>query len=221
MPREETLGIRGKMQTLERAVYTKRREGGLKEWPGVNIILAGARIGASWANWYESIVKCGGLLGADAFCIKDLDAKFDRYTRSEKPAEHKQLAEEIQRAMLENYYYVPVFRHAFMNAIGPRIVATKWQDVYPSFISTGYAYPGKKSDSKHDAGRVHPRGGGEDAATIGDTAHRAAGRGVGDDDADRSACAPCPGGDAGRTERQDDARLAHQHRAALARPAAA
>jgi peptide/nickel transport system substrate-binding protein len=136
-----TLGIRGKMQTLERAVYTKRREGGLKEWPGVNIILAGARIGASWANWYESIVKCGGLLGADAFCIKDLDAKFDRYTRSEKPAERKQLAEEIQGAILENYYFVPVFRHAFMNAIGPRIVATKWQDVFPSSISTGYAYP--------------------------------------------------------------------------------
>jgi ABC-type transport system substrate-binding protein len=138
---QSTLGIRGKLQTLERAVYTKRRQGGLKEWPGVNILLAGARIGASWANWYESIVKCGGLLGADAFCIKDLDAKFDQYTKSEKPADRKQLAEEIQRAILENYYFVPVFRHAFMNAIGPRIVATKWQDVFQSSISTGYAYP--------------------------------------------------------------------------------
>jgi hypothetical protein len=27
------------------------------------------------------------------------------------------------------------------NAIGPRIAAQKWQDVFPSFISTGYAYP--------------------------------------------------------------------------------
>ncbi len=58
----QAIGIRGKMQTLERAVYTKRRQGGMKEWPGLNIILAGARIGASWANWYESIFKCGGLL---------------------------------------------------------------------------------------------------------------------------------------------------------------
>ena len=46
----------------------------------------------------------------------------------------------IQRAIMENYYLVPVFRHAFMNAIGPRIAAQKWQDVFPT-ITTGYAYP--------------------------------------------------------------------------------
>ncbi len=137
----QAIGIRGKLQTLERAVYAKRRQGGMKEWPGINIIFAGARIGASWANWYESVFKCGGYLSADEFCVTDLDAKYDQYLASDKPAERKALADEIQRAMLENYYLVPVFRHAFMNAIGPRIAAKKWQDVFPSFISTGYAYP--------------------------------------------------------------------------------
>jgi peptide/nickel transport system substrate-binding protein len=137
----QAIGIRGRMQTLERAVYTKRREGGLKQWPGVNIIFAGARIGASWANWYEAAFKCGGLLSADAFCVSDLDAKFARYLASDKADERKPLAEDIQRDILENYYFVPVFRHAFMNAIGPRIKAAKWQDVFPSFVSTGYAYP--------------------------------------------------------------------------------
>ena len=110
---------------MERGVYNKRRQAGMKEWPGINIIFAGARIGASWANWYESLFKCGGQLGADAICVKDLDAKFERYTHSDKPAERKQLAEEIQREILENYYFVPVFRHAFMNAIGPRIAAPR------------------------------------------------------------------------------------------------
>jgi peptide/nickel transport system substrate-binding protein len=137
----QAIGIRGKLQTLERAVYAKRRQAGMKEWPGINIILAGARIGASWANWYESVFKCGGYLSADEFCVTDLDAKYDQYLASDKPAERKALADEIQRAMLENYYLVPVFRHAFMNAIGPRIAAKQWQDVFPSFISTGYAYP--------------------------------------------------------------------------------
>ena len=42
--------------------------------------------------------------------------------------------------MLEEYYFVPVFRHAFVNAIGPRIKATKWQDVFPT-VTSGYAYP--------------------------------------------------------------------------------
>ena len=35
---------------------------------------------------------------------------------------------------------MPVFRHAFVNAIGPRIAAHKWQDVFPT-ITTGYCYP--------------------------------------------------------------------------------
>ena len=35
---------------------------------------------------------------------------------------------------------MPVFRHAFVNAIGPKVAAQKWQDVFPT-ITTGYAYP--------------------------------------------------------------------------------
>ena len=136
----QAIGIRGKLQTLERGVYNKRRKSGMREWPGVNIVFAGARIGATWANWYESLFRCGGRLGADAICVKELDEKFERYTELEKPAERKQLAEEIQREVLENYYFVPVFRHAFMNAIGPRIEAEDWHDVF-STITTGYAYP--------------------------------------------------------------------------------
>jgi ABC-type transport system substrate-binding protein len=136
----QAVGIRGRLQTLERGVYNKRRQSGMAEWPGINIVFSGARIGASWANWYESLFRCGGRLGADAVCVKDLDAKFERYTDSENSAERKQLAEEIQREILEKYYFVPVFRHAFMNAIGPRIDAKDWKDVF-STVTTGYAYP--------------------------------------------------------------------------------
>jgi len=54
--------------------------------------------------------------------------------------ERKQLAEQIQRTMLEEFYFVPVFRHAFINAIGPRVAAKSWKDVFPT-ITSGYAYP--------------------------------------------------------------------------------
>ena len=50
------------------------------------------------------------------------------------------MAEEIQREILANYYLVPVFRHAAMQAVGPRIAAAKWQDVFPT-VTTAYAYP--------------------------------------------------------------------------------
>jgi len=72
--------------------------------------------------------------------VHDLDAKFDQYLASDRPAERKALAEQIQRGILENYYFVPVFRHAFVNAIGPRIAAQKWQDVFPTAVTTSYAY---------------------------------------------------------------------------------
>jgi peptide/nickel transport system substrate-binding protein len=134
------IGIRAKLQVMERGVFLQRQQGGMKEWPGLHIILNGARIGGSWANWYEVHFKCDGFLSKERYCVQELDAKFEQYQKSFDPAERRKLAEEIQRAILENYYFVPVFRHAFVNAIGPRIAAAKWQDVFPT-ITTGYAYP--------------------------------------------------------------------------------
>ena len=137
----QAIGIRSKLQTLERGVFLKRQQAGLQEWPGVQIILNGARIGASWANWYESNFKCGGRLAADRYCVKELDAKFEQYLQSYDPKERKNLAEAIQREILEQYYFVPVFRHAFVNAHGPKIAVDKWEDLYPTRLTTGYAYP--------------------------------------------------------------------------------
>jgi peptide/nickel transport system substrate-binding protein len=146
----QAVGIRGRLQSLERGVYNKRRQGGMKEWPGVNIIFEGARIGASWANWYESLFRCGGRLAGDMMCVANLDTKFERYTQSENATERERLAHEIQREILENHYFVPVFRHAFMNAIGPRIDAKDWKDVFPT-ITTGYAYPWEEIKLKSSA----------------------------------------------------------------------
>lgn len=136
----EAIGIRARNQVMERGVFLKKMETGLSEWPGVQIILNATRIGGTWSNWYESMFKCGGFQGRDYFCVKELDDKFATYLTSHDQTERKNLAYEIQRAIVENYYFVPVFRHAFVNAIGPRIAAKKWQDVFPT-ITSGYAYP--------------------------------------------------------------------------------
>jgi peptide/nickel transport system substrate-binding protein len=136
----QAIGIRARLQTIERGVFLKRLQGGLKEWPGVQIILNAARVGGTWSNWYDSFMRCGGFNGKDRNCNPELDAKFALYLSSVNPAERQKLAEEIQRAILENYYFVPVFRHAAMQAIGPRVAAAKWQDVFPT-ITTAYAYP--------------------------------------------------------------------------------
>jgi peptide/nickel transport system substrate-binding protein len=134
------IGIRARLQTMERGIFLQRLQGGLKDWPGIQIIFQAARISGSWSFWYEAFFKCGGFSSRDRICVTDLDGKFDQYEKSINPAERKKLAEEIQRRVLENHYLVPVFRHAFINAIGPRVAAQKWQDVFPT-ITTGYAYP--------------------------------------------------------------------------------
>jgi ABC-type transport system substrate-binding protein len=85
-------------------------------------------------------MRCRGFNGRDRNCVPELDAKFTRYLGSVDRGERQKLAEEIQREILENYYFVPVFRHAAMQAIGPRIAAAKWQDVFPT-VTTAYAYP--------------------------------------------------------------------------------
>ena len=56
----KAIGIHTRLQTMERGVYLKRLEGGLKEWPGVQIIMNATRIGGSWSSWYDSMFKCGG-----------------------------------------------------------------------------------------------------------------------------------------------------------------
>ena len=137
----QAVGIRSKLQSMERGVFMKKLQGGLQQWPGVQIILDGARVAGTWSNWYDSFMKCGGFLGRNRNCVPALDAQFDKYLASADRIERKNLAHEIQREILENYYFVPVFRHAAVQAIGPRIAASKWQDVFPSFATTAYAYP--------------------------------------------------------------------------------
>jgi ABC-type transport system substrate-binding protein len=72
--------------------------------------------------------------------VQELDAPFAQYEQSTDPVERQRLATAIQKAILEHYYLVPVFRHAAVAAIGPRVAAQQWQDVFPT-ITTAYAYP--------------------------------------------------------------------------------
>ena len=81
----QAIGIRSKLQVMERGVYLKRLQGGLKEWPGVQIIFAATRIGGTWSNWYDTRFKCGGFNAKDFFCVKELDDQFEKYSGVVRP----------------------------------------------------------------------------------------------------------------------------------------
>ena len=139
----KAIGIQARLQTMERGVYLKSMKGGLKEWPGVQIIMNATRIGGSWANWYEGMFKCGGFQSEDMFCVKGSTQvraipEILRPRRTQEagrgdPAEHS--------GELLLCTGVPA---RFVNAIGPRIEAAKWQDVFPT-ITTAMPIRGRTS----------------------------------------------------------------------------
>src|SRR5207245_1717173 len=69
------IGIRARLQTMERGVFFQRLQGGLKDWPGIQIIFQATRIAGSWSFWYEAFFKCGGFNSRDRICVTDLDGK--------------------------------------------------------------------------------------------------------------------------------------------------
>lgn len=134
----QQVGIRVRLQTMERGTFFQRLQGGREAFPGVQIIANVSGTPGDWAGRYRAYFQCNGF--ASRTCVRELDAKFQQYEESVRPEERTKLAEEIQRAILENYYFVPVYRAAFICAIGPRMMAEKWQEVFPT-VQSVYAYP--------------------------------------------------------------------------------
>jgi peptide/nickel transport system substrate-binding protein len=130
------VGINMRLQTMERGTFFKLLQGGREAFPGVQMVFILSASPGDWATRYRAYFKCGGF--SSRTCVAELDAKFKQYEDSVNVAERTRLSQEIQREILENQYVVPVYRLAFINAIGPRIAAEKWQDVFSTAI---YAYP--------------------------------------------------------------------------------
>ena len=107
------IGIRSRLQVMERGVFLKKMQGGVKVWPGTQIVFNATRIGGTWSNWYDSMFRCGGFNSKDFFCVRTWMTSSRSTGILYDRTERKKLAEQIQRSILENYYFVPVFRHAF------------------------------------------------------------------------------------------------------------
>jgi peptide/nickel transport system substrate-binding protein len=130
------VGIRAKMRTMERGTFFKLLRGGRQAFPGNQMVLIVSASPGDWAGRYRAYFQCGGF--SSLSCVPELDAKFKQYEASANLAEREKLSVAIQTDILEHYYVVPVYRLAFINAIGPRIAREKWQDVFSTAI---YAYP--------------------------------------------------------------------------------
>ena len=73
--------------------------------------------------------------------MKDLDAKFEQYIKFVRPpASARSWPRKSSAKFSKTTISCRCSATPAVNAIGPRIKAEKWQDVFPT-ITTGYAYP--------------------------------------------------------------------------------
>lgn len=133
------IGIRTKLNTMERAVFITKTGEGPGALNGLVLNVTGAPGDA--ASRIRAWAICGG--SNSRTCLPEIDEPFARYEKSVDPKEREQLLTEIQQYIIDNYVFVPIYRSAFINAQGPRI-ANNWEEIIGSVPQ--YVYVGPYED---------------------------------------------------------------------------
>jgi peptide/nickel transport system substrate-binding protein len=115
------VGIQGKLQVLEGPVFRskigQRRQG----FPGNRTIVL--NIGPRPGGAKDSIgvyAVCGG--SASFICEPAIEALWAKHEASTDMEERDRLIKAIQRIIVEEYYFVPIYINPFVHAVGPRVL---------------------------------------------------------------------------------------------------
>jgi peptide/nickel transport system substrate-binding protein len=116
-----TVGIRGKLQVLEGPGFRAKMAQGRKGYPGNRTIVqnVGPRPGGAQAEIGVYAV-CGG--SASFVCEPQIEKLWAKHEASVKPDERDGLIKAIQRILIEEYYFVPIYLNPFVHAVGPRVL---------------------------------------------------------------------------------------------------
>ena len=142
MSQLQAIGIRSRLQVMERGVFLKQMQGSLRDWPGVADHPHRNAHRRHVVQLVRHDVQVRRLPGQGLLLRQGPRRPVrQKYLASYDKAERKQLAEQIQTN--------DAGRILFRAGVPPRLRqcdraarrgATKWQDVFPT-ITTGYAYP--------------------------------------------------------------------------------
>src|SRR5215468_282240 len=115
------VGIRGKLQVLEGPGFRAKMAQGRKGYPGNRTIVqnVGPRPGGAKAEIGVYAV-CGG--SASFVCEPQIEKLWAKHEASVKPNERDGLIKAIQRIVIEEYYFVPLYLNPFVQAVGPRVL---------------------------------------------------------------------------------------------------
>jgi peptide/nickel transport system substrate-binding protein len=115
------IGIRGKIQVLEGPAFRSKVGQGRKGYPGTKTIVQNIdpRSGGAKANLGVYAV-CGS--PSSFICEPQIEALWTKHQASVEPLERERLAKAIQRILLDEYHFVPIYWNPFVAAVGPRVL---------------------------------------------------------------------------------------------------
>jgi peptide/nickel transport system substrate-binding protein len=115
------IGIRAKLQTLEGPVFRSKTGQGRKGYEGNRTIVL--NIGPRPGGAKDSIGVYAICDSATSFiCDATIEERWKRHEASVDPTERDRLIKEIQRVILAEYYFVPIYINPFVHAVGPRVL---------------------------------------------------------------------------------------------------
>ncbi|MBI3969171.1 MAG: hypothetical protein HY329_26315 [Chloroflexi bacterium] len=129
------IGIRTKVNPMERAAFYQQLANGPTRPKGMIIQLSGAP-GDAAARVRENAVCKGAFSGT---CDPEVDKMMQQYDSSTNTQERQKLIEQVQARLLDEYIIIPIARQALVNVKGPRIVqdAKDVVGAIPQFVYLG------------------------------------------------------------------------------------
>ena len=113
------VGIRGKLEVLEGPAYQAKNAQGRKGFAGNRTIVQRIDVRAAW----EAIPIFAVCAAPSAMvCDPKIDELWNKHEASLDPEEREDLSAQIQRLLIENYYFVPIYMNPFVHAAGPRVL---------------------------------------------------------------------------------------------------
>jgi peptide/nickel transport system substrate-binding protein len=115
------IGIRAKLQTLEGPVFRSKTGQGRKGYEGNRTIVQ--NIGPRPGGAKDSIRVYAICASSSTFiCEPAIEERWKQHEASIDPEERDRLVKEIQRLIIEEYYFVPIYINPFVHAVGPRVL---------------------------------------------------------------------------------------------------
>jgi peptide/nickel transport system substrate-binding protein len=115
------VGLRSKLQVLEGPAFRQKVGQGRKGYPGNSTIVQNIdpRAGGAKTNLAVYAV-CGSQ--ASFICESPIETLWTKHQASLDPVERERLVKQIQKIILDEYYFVPIYWNPFVHAVGPRVL---------------------------------------------------------------------------------------------------